>query len=54
MFAFGKHQGEPLESKAAAGFLTWMLDKDFPAETKRIIKRYRAGEYPVREHENEV
>ena len=54
VFAFGKHRDEPLESKAAAGFLTWMLGKDFSPETKRMIKRYQAGEYPAREYENEV
>lgn len=38
VFAFGKHFGEPISSQA--GMLKWMLDKDFPQDTKDFITKY--------------
>ena len=39
--AFGKHRGVPL-SEVDPGYLRWMLDKDFPADTKAIIREEMA------------
>jgi len=36
---FGKHAGTPL-SKVPHGYLRWMLNQDFSAETKAIVERY--------------
>lgn len=37
-FTFGKHRGEPIANHK--GFLNWMLDKDFPTETKKWINKF--------------
>lgn len=42
---FGKHQGVPLEI-VERSFLAWMLDKDFPADTKTIVRQALKGTYP--------
>lgn len=36
LFAFGPHEGQPIETQK--GFLTWMLNKDFAADTKAIAR----------------
>lgn len=43
---FGKHQGVPLRS-CDRGFLCWMLDKDFPDDTKAIVREALEGRYPT-------
>lgn len=35
---FGKHSGKPL-SKVPKSYLSWILDNDFPTDTKTIIKK---------------
>lgn len=37
VFAFGKHINKPAASER--GYLEWMLSKDFPEDTKQIIKQ---------------
>jgi hypothetical protein len=53
VIAFGKHSGTPLESLPAS-YLRWMLDSDFPASTKALVRLFTQGSYPVRAYENEV
>ena len=43
---FGKYQGVPLEI-CDHGFLRWMLDKDFPLDTKQIVRLALRGTYPA-------
>lgn len=38
VFTFGKHRGDPIANHK--GFLNWMLDKDFPTETKSWISNF--------------
>lgn len=47
---FGKFQGVPLQHVARTdnGFLRWMLAKDFPEDTKTIVRNALAGRYPSR------
>jgi DNA polymerase III subunit epsilon len=47
---FGKFQGVPLQHVARTdnGFLRWVLAKDFPEDTKAIVKNALAGRYPSR------
>jgi DNA polymerase III epsilon subunit-like protein len=52
VMAFGKHNGTPIEH-VDGGFLQWMLRNDFPEETKQIVRRFMAGEYPQRKYEDE-
>jgi len=44
---FGRHSGTSLRLMEK-GYLTWMLNGDFPADTKDIIRKAAAGEYPER------
>jgi hypothetical protein len=53
VIGFGKHAGTPIESLPAS-YLRWMLDSDFPASTKGLIRAYLQGSYPVRAYENEM
>lgn len=39
VFAFGRHAGEPVSRHP--DYVGWMLGADFPAETKRILRRLR-------------
>ena len=41
VFAFGKHAGDPVLEHP--GYVDWMLDADFPGETKRILRRLRGA-----------
>ena len=41
VFNFGANFGKPISENH--GMLTWMLDKDFPAETKQWINKYLAA-----------
>ena len=50
VIVFGKHSGTPIE-QVERGFLQWMLGKDFLADTKNIVRRFLAGEYPQRRSE---
>lgn len=45
--AFGKHTGTPLR-QMDKGYLQWMLNNEFPADTKRIIEDALSGAYPER------
>jgi DNA polymerase III subunit epsilon len=45
---FGQHNGTPLR-RMEPGYLRWMLGKDFPADTKKVISDALAGRYPRRE-----
>lgn len=38
VFTFGQHRGNPISTQL--GFLNWMLDKDFPTETKQWIRKF--------------
>lgn len=53
VITIGKQAGTPIED-VERGFLQWMLGKDFPADTKDIVRRFLAGEYPVRKYEDET
>jgi hypothetical protein len=44
---FGKHSGTLIED-AEVSYLRWMLGKDFPSDTKNIVRRFLADEYPQR------
>jgi DNA polymerase III subunit epsilon len=44
---FGKYRGQPMEK--CKGYLGWMMDNDFPAEVKRIIKAGLAGNWPTQQ-----
>lgn len=52
VISFGKHAGTPLE-RLPASYLRWMLESDFPASTKDVVRRFLAGEYPARQYESE-
>lgn len=43
---FGPHQGVPL-AIADRGFLSWMLGKNFPPDTKEIVRQALNGNYPL-------
>lgn len=47
---FGKNQGRSLKSliQKESGFLHWILDNDFPEDTKGIIRNALRGEYPTK------
>lgn len=53
VIGFGKHSGTPIESLPAS-YLRWMLDSDFPASTKALVRLYLQGEYPARAYESET
>jgi hypothetical protein len=53
VITIGKQAGMPIED-VDRGFLQWMLGKDFPADTKDIVRRFLAGEYLVRKYEAET
>lgn len=53
VIGFGKHAGTPLE-RLPASYLRWMLESDFPASTKDVVRRFLAGEYPARAYEVEA
>lgn len=46
---FGKYAGVELAHlvKVDQGFLLWLLGRDFPADTKTIVRAALRGEYPV-------
>jgi DNA polymerase-3 subunit epsilon len=50
VFAFGEYRGRLLSDVAAThpAYLDWILNRDFPAETKRIAREAKRGVYPVR------
>jgi DNA polymerase-3 subunit epsilon len=50
VFSFGRHQGRELGDVAreARDYLEWILDTDFPADAKEIVRRALAGELPGR------
>lgn len=52
VIAFGKHSGTPIE-ELPASYLRWMVDSDFPASTKAVIRLYLQGGYPARAYESE-
>lgn len=47
---FGKYAGTTLKSmvKKDAQYLDWMLKKDFPEDTKELIRKALKGEFPQR------
>lgn len=47
---FGKNVGVPLKvvARSDRSFLDWMLAKDFPDDTKRIVREALRGVYPVK------
>lgn len=49
VLTFGKHRERPLEDLVAKepDYLRWVLDSDFPADTKSVIARAMEGHYPV-------
>lgn len=46
---FGSKKGQPLDELAAAksNFLRWILDNNFPADTKDLIRKALDGIYPI-------
>jgi len=50
VFAFGEYRGEPLADVAQrhGNYLDWILNKEFPEETKRIVREAQKGIFPVR------
>lgn len=46
VLGFGKYLGVPLDV-VDPGFLRWMVDKDFPLDTKEIVRLALKGTYPV-------
>lgn len=48
VFAFGEHRGIPLREIARTnpGYLEWMANRDFPTETKRIVREALRGTFP--------
>ncbi|MGD9874844.1 MAG: exonuclease domain-containing protein [Kiritimatiellia bacterium] len=50
---FGKNQGQTLRAlvRNDAGFLQWILKKDFAEDTKTIVRAALAGNFPVRKVE---
>jgi DNA polymerase-3 subunit epsilon len=48
VFGFGKHRGASLRrvAKQAPGYLEWMLEGDFTAETKQVVRAALRGEFP--------
>lgn len=50
VFAFGEYRGVALAEvcERHAGYLDWILNKDFPEETKRIVKDAQRGVFPAR------
>lgn len=49
-FAFGKHHGQFLEkvTKENPDYLAWMLEEDFPTDTKGIVQNALKGKFPTR------
>jgi DNA polymerase-3 subunit epsilon len=49
VLTFGKHRDRPLRELVAeeSNYLRWVLDKDFPEDTKSIIAEAIEGRYPV-------
>ncbi len=49
-FAFGEYRGSPLKTVASQHpeYLQWILDRDFSAETKRIVREAQRGVFPER------
>jgi len=47
---FGKHAGRSLRDlrREESSFLVWMLSKDFPADTKQIVRDALERRFPVR------
>jgi hypothetical protein len=39
VFAFGRHAGEPVREHEE--YLEWMLESDFPPDTKAVIQQLR-------------
>lgn len=50
VFNFGEYRGSPLSEVvgSAPTYLEWILAKDFPEETKRIVRDAQRGVFPVR------
>ncbi|HKC25680.1 MAG TPA: hypothetical protein VKF32_13100, partial [Thermoanaerobaculia bacterium] len=50
VFAFGEFRGRLLSEVASSnpGYLDWILSKDFPRDTKRIVTDALNGVFPVR------
>jgi hypothetical protein len=48
VFSFGKHQGKPLRQVAGKSpdYLEWILQSDFPADTKALVAEALRGRYP--------
>jgi DNA polymerase-3 subunit epsilon len=43
VFNFGKHRGKPVEwvLKQEPSYYNWMINGDFPQQTKRVLTRLR-------------
>jgi len=52
VMGFGKHINTPLETiaRTQSGFLNWMLDKDFPADAKKIARQALQGTFPTKDN----
>jgi DNA polymerase-3 subunit epsilon len=48
IFAFGKHQGRSLRRIAgeAPDYLEWILQSDFPPDTKALVRKALGGSFP--------
>ena len=52
VMGFGKHVNTPLETiaRTQAGFLRWMIGKDFPADAETIAKQALQGIFPQKDN----
>ena len=50
--SLAKWRDVPIE-KIDRGFLQWMLGKDFHRHTKKVVSEFLAGDYPIRNYEDE-
>jgi hypothetical protein len=53
VLTFGKYKGTALED-VPGSYLSWMVNGDFGADTKQVLRGYLSGDYPVRHYEDEV
>jgi hypothetical protein len=53
IITFGEHAGTDL-ADVRSDYLRWMLTKDFPDDTKALVTRVLAGDYPTRDYESEA
>ncbi len=55
VFTFGKHLGRPLREVAdeARGYLEWIINSDFPDDSKELVRLALDGDLPLKPTENQ-